>query len=852
MAMRAYCGFGHDLPTTLVGAGASVVTTARYQHAGNPSLQIVFNGTTPAYFRMLDMAAEAVTGGELVGFDVAGLTCLAVSGYVRFDSLARCEILSVTDYLAGEMAASLHLFADGTLHLLGDGDIHLATGTKVLALNTWYYIQLTINLGAAGAYALKIDLVDEFSGTGGFGTDEFNDVRFGTTEPAFSDACTFRWANVSVDDTECPATGQRVIVRNIDSEGEYSEFTAGTVAPLWENVSEDPSDGDTTVITTDTIGHMLTGSVSLLSPELPAATPVYGVMCRAISKSDGPGTMELRCMFRSGTTDVQTGLQTVGTSWKQSAYLLPEDPDTSAAWTHAGAIAAEVGVRRGAGSVDTSVVTAVWMEILIGADDYVYPPQAGTTLLAFASDFHAGGTGAYFDHVITALNWIQMHGDLPSALCNAGDLCENTEETVPYHTWIRAAEYGDLDAGIDLIVTPGNWDADELPTAGYGAIPENPYSALLALYPAQFAGLEYGYVDIGTTVRVAFANNNSDYLDDSGVSKYHNCNPPGDQFDLNPDHSGITDPASDARVFLDAVFDNPAPPWRIVMMHRSLWAPFDSDPRKLNRDARAAVLTPIAKGASLVATGDIHVGSISGPWYPAGGPVGDEDALYVAPGGTGAYSLTHAGGYFPRDVDDEVLPNHATTCPWSSGGSTTMKVQVSLVWFEDDGDSATIVIFEASDADPLGSVVYTGTLSRNTAGDGVSLGAESALVARAASHGLGSLVGISPMRFYPNTLPQKCTLPAICYQRLPGLRVRAMHADTGIVRARFWLHLYAADYDDVKALTAQVVAAFNRWSGTVAYTDVLEMRTDDGQDAYEPDLRQHRVTIDLEMDYLEE
>jgi hypothetical protein len=42
---------------------------------------------------------------------------------------------------------------------------------------------------------------------------------------------------------------------------------------------------------------------------------------------------------------------------------------------------------------------------------------------------------------------------------------------------------------------------------------------------------------------------------------------------------------------------------------------------------------------------------------------------------------------------------------------------VSLVLFSDTGDTARIVIFEASEADPLGSVVYDGTLTRNTAGD---------------------------------------------------------------------------------------------------------------------------------------
>ena len=132
------------------------------------------------------------------------------------------------------------------------------------------------------------------------------------------------------------------------------------------------------------------------------------------------------------------------------------------------------------------------------------------------------------------------------------------------------------------------------------------------------------------------------------------------------------------------------------------------------------------------------------------------------------------------------------------------------------------------------------------------MSAEAALVARVgAVAAITSLIGTAPVRIYPITLPQACTLPAICYQRQPGLRVRAMHQDTGIVRARFWLHIYGADYDDAKSVADAVIAGLNRWSGTSASVVVQEIRIDDGQDSYEPDLRQHRVMLDLEMDYNE-
>lgn len=132
------------------------------------------------------------------------------------------------------------------------------------------------------------------------------------------------------------------------------------------------------------------------------------------------------------------------------------------------------------------------------------------------------------------------------------------------------------------------------------------------------------------------------------------------------------------------------------------------------------------------------------------------------------------------------------------------------------------------------------------------MSAEAALVARVgAVAAITALIGTAPVRFYANVLPQGCTLPAIAYQRMPGQRIRAMHADTGIVRARFWLNIYSTTHDGARAVADAVIAGLNRWYGTSASVVVCEMRTDDGQDAYEADLLQHRVVIDLEMDYQE-
>ena len=697
MAFTMFCGFMHDLPTPLVGAGASIVSSPRHYEA--PSLKITYNGANAAYFRL---QAPDSTGK----FTYYGTTSVHVAGYLQVSEWGACEVMVVTEYLTDTAIASLRLKANGTLELRNSVGTVLATGQTPLAVGTWYHVQLTVNWGVTGAYSFSIDRTAEFSGTANFGTTEIGEARFGTVNVTGSDALTYYWAEVSANDTGALATGQRVLIYNIDGDGYWTEFTGG-----YANVNEDPSDGDTTTITSSTTGNRFTGTVDGLA--LPAGVNVYSVLVRAISKA-ASSTHELRYMMRSGTTDVQTSPHVgITTAWTQGGAIRLVDPATSLPWTETGIASAQPGVRRASGSVGASLVTSIWMEVLVAADDLILPPQTGKTVLAFMSDLHAGGTAAYIAHVLSCIHWIQSQGCTIGALCVAGDLCENDAEVPPFHEWIRDPDYGNLDESIELVVAPGNWDFDDTPASGvHEAIAENPLSGFKAIY-TEYGDKEYVCRDIGS-VRIAGLNNVSDYLNGSGDSMYFNCNPPGYEHVVNPDHSGILTPGSELRVWMDSLFGYMAPRWRITMAHRSHWAPFDSDPRKLNRDGRVAYKVPIDRGLSIVFTGDIHVGSLSGPWYPFGGPI-DATARYVPPGtGAGAYSLTLAGGYLPRDVETDILPDHATTCAWASGVDGSKMSQAAIIAFDDYGDTARIVIFEASDLDPVGSVVYDGILYRNT------------------------------------------------------------------------------------------------------------------------------------------
>lgn len=343
--------------------------------------------------------------------------------------------------------------------------------------------------------------------------------------------------------------------------------------------------------------------------------------------------------------------------------------------------------------------------------------------MGFATDSH-GGQSANFDLFVTCVLWLRSKTPRPVLFCHAGDLTVgNLDDVIANHyeeAWIAADVGYPWEDWVELFAV-GNHDTMIPIAAGSGAdTPASPFAFLLAEYPALFQGREYYHYDHEST-RVIVMNNISDYLDGNGNSAYDNCNPPGTDDEVNPDYSGITTPGSAQRVWLNNVSSS-SHLWKIGMCHRALWVPFDSDPRKMNKDARPALKTPIENGMSLLFQGDVHVGSFSGPWYPDPADLTEAYATPVSPGEVGAYSLSLSGGFAGREVDVSTIPGYtagdvtdaanSTTVHWASGtGVGEAKAQAAYLRFE--GDQAYLEIFEATRVDEEGSVVFQTTLLRN-------------------------------------------------------------------------------------------------------------------------------------------
>lgn len=93
-------------------------------------------------------------------------------------------------------------------------------------------------------------------------------------------------------------------------------------------------------------------------------------------------------------------------------------------------------------------------------------------------------------------------------------------------------------------------------------------------------------------------------------------------------------------------------------------------------------------------------------------------------------------------------------------------------------------------------------------------------------------------------LPQDPTLPAVTVQQISAVRPSAMGSDVGKAEGRIQTRACAANRAGVKALAEQIRAALQRFSGTVASTEIIDIRFANERENYEADVKVWTVDQD--------
>ena len=100
-------------------------------------------------------------------------------------------------------------------------------------------------------------------------------------------------------------------------------------------------------------------------------------------------------------------------------------------------------------------------------------------------------------------------------------------------------------------------------------------------------------------------------------------------------------------------------------------------------------------------------------------------------------------------------------------------------------------------------------------------------------------------RVYPNFIPQSPTWPLIVYQKVSGLRDQALSGPTGKAHPRFQMESWDKTYDEAKSLANAVRVALDGGTFTKGAVTIGGVVLQSEWDAYEPDVKCHRIMMDF-------
>lgn len=350
--------------------------------SGGTSLEVSNTSSAVKYIAYTKMSAN--------GNQQSTSTGIGATTYVKFDFQYHTKPVTTPIEFAGCYSGAINASNDMLLLKLTNagrialfdstGSVIEAAGPQtVLSADTKYKIEMRCSDGAAGAYEVRINGVQEEAGTANQGAAGFvGAVTFGQGVAEAAEVVDFFYDDVVINDsvyTSYPKITALYAIAN----GGTAQWTAGTNASNYAEV-DDPTgtgDADTTYIKNAGAGGGETHLVSFQSTTTGNITGAIGGVSLLVNlREDVSVTSASYARLRSASTNSDTTPTNKSTAgvYFQTVLIATTDPATGSAWTSGGVDAVQGGV------VEDNAVSDRCTRILIQVMwDGLLPPTATPT-----------------------------------------------------------------------------------------------------------------------------------------------------------------------------------------------------------------------------------------------------------------------------------------------------------------------------------------------------------------------------------------------------------------------------------------------------------------------------------------